>query len=388
MISILDKHRCCGCTACAQRCPKQCITMQTDEEGFLYPQVNMDVCIDCGLCEKVCPELNVCTNDEPVKAFVAKNDDKAVRLSSSSGGVFTLLATEAIEAGGMVYGVKWNDNWQTVYSVAEHIDELGAFRGAKYVKAKNDSIFCNIEKKLKEGREVLFSGLPCDVNALKLFLRKDYANLLTVACVCHGVPSASLWNKYLDEECRKRKENRKDIIVVNLRDKRSGWRNYSCTISFKDGKTACQYHDDNPWMRAFVHNLTLRPSCHQCSSKLQNSMADITLGDFWGGQSLIGNSDDVLQDSGISLVLIQSEKGEEACLNAGVTYIKEFDVSEVAKYNAAIIKSAPTNPRRTEFFARIGKGESVISVTKRLTKAPLVLRAKIAVVKLLNSLHK
>lgn len=388
MISILDKHRCCGCTACAQRCPKQCITMQADEEDFLYPQVNTELCVDCGLCEKVCPELNVCTNNEPVKAFAAKNEDKAVRMSSSSGGVFTLLAKNVIETGGVAYGVRWDDNWQTIYSYAEHIDELKAFRGAKYVKAQNKSIFCDVEKDLKEGRDVLFSGLPCDVNALKLFLRKDYPNLLTVACVCHGVPSASLWDKYLDEECRKRKGNRKDIVAINLRDKRSGWRNYSCTITFKDGKAASQLHDNNPWMRAFIHNLVLRPSCHQCSSKLQNSMADITLGDFWGGQSLLGNSDDVLQDSGISLVLIHSEKGEKAFLNAGVTYIKEFEVSEVAKYNAAIIKSAPTNPRRTEFFARFAKGEPVISVTNRLTKDPLSLRVKIAVAKLLNSLHK
>ena len=362
--------------------------MKEDEEGFFYPQVNMDVCVDCGLCEKVCPELNICTNDEPVKAFAAKNDDKDVRLSSSSGGVFTMLATVVIETGGVVYGVKWGDNWQTVYSVAEHIDELKAFRGAKYVKAANEGIFYDIEKNLKKGRKVLFSGLPCDVNALKLFLREDYLNLLTVACVCHGVPSASLWDKYLEEECRKKKENMKDIVAINLRDKCSGWRNYSCTIGFADGKIASQYHDDNPWMRAFIHNLTLRPSCYQCSSKLQNSMADITLGDFWGGQSLLGNSDDVQQDGGISLVLIHSDKGEKACLNAGVTYIKEFDVSEIAKYNAAIIKSAPTPPQRTEFFARIGKGESVISVTKRLTKDPLALRIKIAVAKLLNSLHK
>jgi coenzyme F420-reducing hydrogenase beta subunit len=362
--------------------------MQADEEGFLYPQVNMDVCVDCGLCEKVCPELNVCTNNEPVKAFAAKNGDKVVKLSSSSGGVFTLLAKNVIEAGGVVYGVKWNDNWHTAFSLAEHIDELKAFRGAKYVKAKNEGVFCDVEKKLKEGREVLFSGLPCDVNALKLFLRKDYPNLLTVACVCHGVPSASLWNKYLDEECRKRKENRKDIIAVNLRDKRSGWRNYSCTISFAGGKTECQYHDDNPWMRAFIHNLSLRPSCYQCRSKYQNSMADITLGDFWGGQSLLGNSDDVLQDSGISLVLIQSEKGGKSCVNSGVTFIKEFDVPEVAHYNAAIIKSAPENPKRTEFFTRIENGESFIFVSKRLAKSPWTLRVKIAVAKLINSLHK
>lgn len=388
MISITDKHNCCGCAACVQRCPKQCITMQEDEEGFLYPQVNMDVCVDCGLCEKVCPELNISTNDEPVKAFAAKNDDKAVRLSSSSGGVFTLLATKVIEAGGMVYGVKWDEKWQTVYSGAEHIEELETFWGAKYVKAKNDSVFCDVEKHLKAGREVLFSGLPCDVNALKLFLRKDYANLLTVACVCHGVPSASLWDKYLDEECRNRKEYRKDIVAINLRDKRSGWRNYSCSLNFADGKTASLLHDDNPWMRAFIHNLTLRPSCHQCSSKLQNSMADITLGDFWGGQSLLDNSDDVLQDSGISLVLIHSDKGEKTCINAGVTYIKEFGLSEVAKYNAAMIKSASANPQREEFFARVGSGESVISATKRLTRAPLTLRVKIAVAKLLNSLHK
>ena len=388
MITINDKHNCCGCSACVQRCPKQCITMRADEEGFLYPQVDTDVCVDCGLCEKVCPELNVYTKDSRLKVYAAKNEDNAVRMASSSGGVFTMLAVKVVEAGGVVYGVKWDENWQTSFSFAEHIDGLEAFRGAKYVKAKNDGVFCDIEKKLEEGREVLFSGLPCDVNALKLFLRKDYPNLLTVACVCHGVPSALLWDKYLYEECKKKKKNRNDIVAINFRDKRSGWRNYSSTITFADEKTESLYHDDNPWMRAFIHNLTLRPSCYQCNSKFQHSMADIILGDFWGGQFLLGNTEDVQQDSGISLVLIHGCKGENACVNAGVTCIKEFDVSEVSKYNAAIIKSAPVNPRRTEFFAWIGKGESVISVIKKLTKDPLALRVKIAIAKLINNIHK
>ena len=165
MINIIDKHNCCGCSACAQRCPKQCITMQEDDEGFLYPLVDANICIDCGLCEKICPVLNQPQERKPLACYAAKNPDEMVRAKSSSGGIFTPLATAIIKEGGVVFGAKYNDNWEVVHASAQTLQEIDAFRGSKYVQSATGTVFIEAEKYLKQGRKVMFSGTPCQIAA-------------------------------------------------------------------------------------------------------------------------------------------------------------------------------------------------------------------------------
>ena len=208
MISFSKKEDCCGCNACVQRCPKQCITMQTDKEGFWYPVVNKEDCNNCGLCEKVCPVINQRESCKPIKTFAAINKDEETRLASSSGGIFSLFAEETLNAGGVVFGAAFNKNWDVEHIEIETLDGIEKLRGSKYTQSNIGNCYKKAERYLKEGRKVLFSGTPCQIAALKLFLKKDYEGLTTIDVVCHGVPSPEVWKKYLNETIEKENWNK------------------------------------------------------------------------------------------------------------------------------------------------------------------------------------
>ena len=214
MINIIDKKNCCGCNACVQHCPKSCVTMQEDEEGFLYPIVDQEACIDCGLCEKVCPVLNQGEERKPLQVYAANNPNEEIRMQSSSGGVFTLLAETIIQEGGVVFGARFNDDWEVIHDYTETKEELAAFRGSKYVQSRIGDSYCQAEQFLKKGRKVLFTGTPCQIAGLNLFLRKEYGNLLTVDFICHGVPSPGVWKSYL-EELIALQGNRKNTVLLS-----------------------------------------------------------------------------------------------------------------------------------------------------------------------------
>lgn len=247
MIKIQNKQDCCGCAACVQRCPKHCISMKEDSEGFLYPAVDESMCIDCGLCEKVCPIINH-PEKLPVKEVLAvKNRNEVERMASSSGGVFIALAKTTIEKGGVVFGAVFDENWEVMHTYAETLDEVKPMMGSKYLQSRIGNSFRNAEKFLKEGREVLFTGTPCQVTGLHNYLRKDYPNLLSVDFLCHGVPSPGVWRKYLDEEFHfsARRAAGKNTVLssslksvpvitgIEFRDKTlNGWKKYSFVVQY------------------------------------------------------------------------------------------------------------------------------------------------------------
>lgn len=364
MITITDKQYCSGCSACAQRCPKKSITMQQDEEGFLYPLVDTTICIECRLCEKVCPVLSSNLSHVPKKAFASINLDDDIRKESSSGGVFTMLSKSIIREGGVVFGARWDKDWNVEHSYEGTIDGLKAFRSSKYVQSRVNVCYQKTELFLKEGRRVLFSGTPCQIAGLKSYLCKDYDNLLTIECACHGVPSPRLWQKYLAEVSKG-----KEINSINHRDKRTGWRNYSVVMKFSDDTELSELHDDNLWMRAFIKNIDLRPSCYQCAFKIFNSRADLTLADLWGDRNLLPEQN---EDKGITLVIVHSIKGEDAV--CGIENAKDFILKDVVPFNAAIVVPPRVHPRRSEFMSRFQQGESFSRLVKIMTKDPFVLR--------------
>lgn len=314
MIQITDKSQCCGCTACMTICPRQCITMQEDvKEGFLYPVVDLSLCIDCGACQKVCPVLHQGKDRKPLLVYAAKNMNEQVRLASSSGGIFTLLAERVIDEGGVVFGARFNTEWEVVHDYTETKDGLAAFRGSKYVQSCLGNSFQKVRSFLRQGRKVLFSGTPCQIAGLKNYLLRPYQNLLTVDVVCHGVPSPKAWRKYLNESVRTAYNIKRrnlsllwtdKITDVNFRSKEKGWKKYHVKIEYRNGKKDVTPFYDNIYMKMFLSNLSLRPSCYACPSKLHHVQSDITLADFWGVDRIHPEIDD---DKGCGLILVHND---------------------------------------------------------------------------------
>lgn len=213
MITIIDKSQCCGCTACASACPKHCIVLKEDEQGFLYPRVDESKCIDCHLCEKVCPVLKPFEKQNPQEVFAIINPDEEIRLASSSGGVFTALAKQILHAGGIVFGAAFDDNWQVHHISVTKVEDLALLRSSKYVQSRIEKTYTVVEEYLKKGTQVLFSGTPCQIAGLKHYLRKEYDNLLSVDVVCHGVPSPLVWEKYLETLIRPKGGDGKNTVL-------------------------------------------------------------------------------------------------------------------------------------------------------------------------------
>lgn len=375
MIEIVDKKNCCGCSACIQICPKQCISFEEDKEGFRYPLVKKELCIDCGLCKKVCPVINQNKERKPLRVLAAKNPNEDIRLKSSSGGIFTMLAERVIEEGGVVFGAKFNENWEVVHDFTESIDGLSVFRGSKYVQSIIGDNYSKVETFIKEGRKVLFSGTPCQVAGLRLFLRKEYENLLLVDFVCHGVPSPLVWKMYLKELVASiatknsvftvyKPENIK-IEDIQFRNKEKGWKKFSFLLKLSATQGAekntvffSETLDKNIYMRGFLKNIYLRPSCYACSARCGKSRSDITIGDYWGIQNVIPEIDD---DKGISLVLTNTDKGEYIYNSIKVKSIAS-NYFEAIKFNPALEISVIEPKQRKEFWNQLKENNLMITL--------------------------
>lgn len=355
MINILDKSKCCGCEACVQVCPKNSISLERDLEGFLYPRVNHETCIDCKLCEKVCPILNQYDERRPLHTLSVLNSDEKVRIESSSGGVFTYLAEIILKEGGVVFGAYFNSDWDVVIGSAHSIEEISKFRGSKYLQAVVGNSFKECEGYLKKGKTVLFSGTPCQISGLKHFLRKPYQNLLTVDFVCHGVPSPGVWKQYLYEKVG---SDLSAIHDVRFRDKRKGWRKFNFVLEFsKDDnvfKIATE-HYRNTYMRAFLSDLILRPSCYSCNFKCGRSHSDITIADFWGAEHFVPEVDD---DKGLSIVMINNEDWHSIFDNNRIT-CHPVNYKDIQVYNTAIFKPSVPHPKREVFFSSLEQTDSL-----------------------------
>lgn len=370
MIRIKDKHTCCGCSACASICPKHCISMQEDGEGFLYPIVNESQCVDCGECERVCHELHPYGERSPIKVLAAVNTDEDVRMRSSSGGVFYSLAERAISEGGVVFGARFDENWQVVIDYSETLEGVKSFMGSKYVQARIETAYTDTKRFLQEGRKVLFSGTPCQIAGLHHFLKKGYDNLTTVDVICHGVPSPKVWKKYICE----RFGTPAAITSINFRDKSYGWSNFSLKIQYFCGDktiSQCNRIHEDPFMKAFLQNMILRPSCHNCQSNNGRSNSDITIADFWGIDNVFP---DMNNERGTSVVVIHTEKGCRYIEKLGIK-TKETSSIILGQYNPSYMRSAPRHPKRDMFFARIEK-EKLTKVIDDCTKPTVKQRIK------------
>lgn len=336
---------CCGCSACANCCPKKCITMKEDGEGFLYPAVNSKECINCGLCEKVCPVLNKEETQEETRAYAMFVKDDSIREKSSSGGVFSLLAEQVLKDGGYVFGCAFDAEFKARHIGISEQSELKKLQGSKYVQSDLKDSYQKAKCLLEEGKQVLFSGTACQIEGLKRFLGKSYDGLSLVDVACHGVPSPKVWEQYKSYQERKYEASISDIA---FRDKTRGWKSYRVRITFENGETYLSRSWDDVYMKSFIKNFISRPSCYDCKFRQWHRESDITLGDFWGVEQVLPQWND---DKGISLVLIHSEKGSRMIQNlSGKMQIREVGIEDSVKNNASIIAPNVVPKERKLFF--------------------------------------
>lgn len=366
MIDLKNKTECCGCHACFNACPSGAITMIEDEKGFKYPVIDKTKCINCGLCEKVCPIKDNSKVDNKPVAYACFNKDNDIRKNSSSGGVFTLLATYIINKGGVVFGASFDENFDVKHIKVENIEDLEKLRGSKYVQSFIGETYKQAKETLNKGVKVLFTGTPCQIEGLKSYLQKDYNNLYTQDIVCHGVPSYKIWNKY--REYRK-KIDKDDPVFISFRNKDNGWMHYNTFFKYKN-KSYKKAASMDLYMNAFLQNLSLRDSCFACHFKKYNRVSDITLGDLWGVNNILPEMND---DKGTSLVVINTEKGKKIFdeISKDIEY-KEINLDDAIKYNHAMIKSVPENLNRDKFFKDLEKDDFDVVAKRYIKKTSLI----------------
>lgn len=305
MILLNEKKECCGCGVCAESCPARCIRMEEDAEGFLYPAVQADACTGCGLCERICPMRHPAPERAPSEVWAARNNDAATRTGSSSGGIFLPLARLTLRKGGLVFGAAFEPDTfggGTIrHRSATCEEELATLAKSKYAQSDTSGTFREVARALDQGREVLYTGTPCQIAGLRAFLRgRSTDRLVTAECLCHGAPSPGLLRRYLQELTEGH-----PILGIDFRDKRDGWRKYRFTVRTARRTYSITARKD-VYFRAFLDDWTLRPSCYACPFKSGRSGSDLSLGDFWNVREVLPESDD---DRGTSLVLAYTQSG-------------------------------------------------------------------------------
>lgn len=345
MINLESKIDCCGCSACSSICGHGCITMKSDAEGFLYPEIDFAKCVDCGLCEQVCPIANVLHVNKVAHVVASKNLDDKTRFKSSSGGVFQLLAEKILEEGGVVVGCRFDENMKAVHSIAVNMKELDGLMSSKYVQSDTRGIYERVRTMLKNGTQVLFSGVPCQVAALKNYLRISYENLITIDILCHGVPSPKFFKEYITSlMCRYGGK----MTSLSFRWKEKSWKRLYINAIFNNNKRHFLYAGYDSYMQLFLSDRLQRPSCFHCPYNTLHRPGDITLGDFWGIGKKFYDFDD---NKGVSMVLINNAIGSTLWEKvADKTIYFETDIDTAVAGNRVLISHLPDQSKRDEFY--------------------------------------
>ena len=342
MITISNKADCCGCTACMAICPKCCISMTTDNEGFRYPSIDTIVCINCGLCERACPIINHKEILNTPKIYGVINKDVSILKESTSGGAFWGLVEYVLCRSGVVYGAVYDDDFHVRHTRETSLDGCKKFHGAKYVESTIiNSLFAAVKTDLENGVKVLFSGTPCQIAGLKGYLRKEYDNLLTCDLVCSSVPSPMVYFDFLRFVSQKKR-----IKKINMRWKGKGWLKTRPQYLFSDGSKETGTGYAQLWHTIAFSHLISRPSCHSCRYSNFNRQGDFSIGDFWGFEN---NYSDVDYKNGVSLLMVNSAKGRNVFNDVKQRFIVvESDIEHCRQ--PRLTSPVKSNILRSEFW--------------------------------------
>lgn len=359
-----NKKECCGCTACFHICPINCIVMKEDEEGFLYPNIDKAKCIHCNKCKEVCPNRNIENRNTRTQTFVGYYKDDEVRKQSSSGGIFSAIAEWILQQKGVVFGAAFDENFEVHHIAVETKEELIKLRGSKYVQSRLENTFLEAKEYLEKKRKVLFTGTACQIAGLKNYLSAEYENLYTVDVLCHGAPSPKIWRMYLDD---KKEQYQASINKVEFRNKDDGWKNFSINIAFSNMERFYTHHNKEKFMRMFLDNLDLRPSCYSCVFKEIPRISDVTIGDSWGVENYMPDMDD---DKGTSVILVHSSNGEKIFQEIRKNLIvNEVGLDVAVSPTADSRKSVTMHPNRNKYLEGVKRGENFDALYEYVKKS-------------------
>lgn len=340
MINIIDKAFCNGCNTCTVSCPvDKCITINMDNEGFFYPKVDMETCINCDKCEKVCPYVPELTmkKEEPIRyekplVYASYSKNHEVRVDSTSGGIFSELAFKMFDQDGYVGGAVYNEDNSVSHILTNDRNKLDEIRSSKYIFSLTDELFPEVKRQLKSGNKVLVCGAPCQISGLYTFLKKDYENLITCDFICKSVNSTKVFQKYI--EWLESKYQSK-VKKIKAKDKTTGWHKFGMKVDFENGKSYIADRYNDPFFVGYLQTeLFTMEACFTCEFRGFPRKADITLADFWGIENVDKSMD---QDLGTSLIFVNSEKGKEYYESLGNTIVsKEFTLKDAEPGNPAM----------------------------------------------------
>lgn len=350
---------CTGCEACFSACLNGAIVMRPDDEGFLHPHIDGSKCIGCGACESACPVWAKRESSRSLSVYAAQAKERELRKTSSSGGVFALLARQILAGGGIVFGVRCNlKTGEVMFAEVSAKEEIWPLQGSKYVQARVGGSYKRAKGYLDGGKRVLFSGTPCQIAGLKTYLGKTYDNLITVDIVCHGVPSPLAWRRFLLQHG----DGAFNEIV--FRDKRKGWRKYAMSLITSDGKQRCGNFKGYTFLWGFIADLYNRRSCYHCQFRDGKNMSDLTLGDYWGVETKFPELGD---ESGTSLVITRTLQGKDLLKEVGSCLSLENSSWEHAVLdNPSLVHDVTPHKNRDVFFERLSKGEKFDSIVRDL----------------------
>ena len=328
---ICEKRLCTGCQSCYNVCPKQAIKMKENDEGFLYPEIDEEKCIHCGLCKKVCPINNDTKDNELQEVYAAINKDEKILFDSSSGGMFTLIADSILKLDGYIYGCVFDENLKVIHIEINKEEDLEKMRGSKYVQSNVGDTFKLVKRRLSNEKYVLYVGTPCQIAGLKNFLGKEYEKLITIDLICHGVPSQKIFDKYIEYISKG-----KSITDFKFRDKNKNDIN-SQILSYKrnNKKLKIRNPELDPYYGAFYAGKIFRESCYVCKFANCNRVGDITLGDFWGVEKY--HKELASKNGGVSACILNNKKAKDffffffkkniICYKSKIEYVKEKNLN-------------------------------------------------------------